>query len=166
MKPFMEGEGLGPLSGNYEKFPAGTMFVHTHERLKVGRNMMFAHRDFLNAPKQLSKREDQESLIISVEIKGTATHVTVDELTWDMKAVPAISDLCLFQATRASDEMKGVLQHLRDSKGYQNGVYKLGGGCPVAFAPSRRWIWQWKGNPSDRLRKVVEGVAAQRQCSL
>jgi hypothetical protein len=131
MKPFGRCDGLGPLSGSFSHFPAGSLHKQTHEDIARGRDWTYAHRDVLNAPKLLSTPKDRQAIaeVVLHFTKGSTT-IHIREPAWHPETIFRIRELCEFQSSRVGAEMKSLFITLAGNKSYKPGKYVLGRDFP------------------------------------
>lgn len=126
MRPFRRADGLGLLPKDFSSFPPGSPHAQTHKDLEDGRDGAFAHY----APEQAARlfpdaarQEIQKK--VRIWVRGGEFGYQSPAVTWAKDRLPAIEDLSLFQANRASAEAAKIFAHLAQGKTYADGDYIL-----------------------------------------
>ena len=131
MKPFGRCDGLGPLPAMFRRFPDGSPHKQTHADIAGGRNWTYAHRDLLNSSQLLATPEDQQALSeVILEFTKGPTTIYTSEPGWHPEALFRIRELCEFQSSRASTEMRPLVLAVAGTKKYKAGKYVLGRDFP------------------------------------
>lgn len=130
MRPFMSGDGVGPLPTKYEQFPHAD-FQGIHDDLKAGRNWAFAHNDPANAATllPLEKQVGHQQLLIKIRFDGTWVTAT-PQIIWEPKRLKALKAVCGFQKGRLFTELNQTVDVLRGSAKYPPGEYVIGESFP------------------------------------
>jgi hypothetical protein len=129
MKPFVRGDGLGPLPPAFRRFePANKKHGKVHADLGRLRHWFYAHRDMLNIPRLFADPEGARNFEeVTFHLEGDGTYwFSAHELSWPLNAVISVRELCVFQRHRVDEAIDKHLHHLCSAKMLVPGTYVLG----------------------------------------
>lgn len=126
MRPFVQSDGLGSLSGKFTTFLDPDL-RDTHHQLEESRHKLYAHRDLLVAPKL---QTDDGSVPFEMRIEGQNVNKAYLLLPGAIEINPAslnhIISLCLFQQSRITEQIRKLMPSLTGGKHYPPGIYTVG----------------------------------------
>ncbi len=126
VRPFLRGDGLGPLSSRYSVFGNADQ-ARLHADLINGRHWLFAHRDAVNASKLVDPLGGLQIGQVDIVLepgKGARFLSVIPVLQRDR--LQAIAALCATQQKRIEEEIGETVRLLTQGKRFKPGRYRLG----------------------------------------